>query len=321
MLGMRPKASDTVAGAAAGAADAGRARPRVAPPGALVLFVLERNAVRPARLARRRAQRPGAPRRRHLRGPGGPQPHPSGSSSTSATARPSVGSRPAEPRQSGWLINGDFQSTNGTSSVADPADGDCPGQAARDRRLLRRRPMITTEPPRTAVAILALEFDMGDAVRLRHDAGAHGGQRLRLPAGRHAGRLPRRLRELRVRAAEATAAASACPADRARPRSARQYRDLRRDRAARRPARPAPAEDVEVRVGRVGPPTRTPGRPRGAARQLPRAARPRRPRRQLRGPVDPVPGRRRRGGRRRRATSTRAPGPRRPRGAAGGMTP
>ena len=32
--------------------------------------------------------------------------------------------------RSGWIINGDFQSTNGTSSVADPHDGDRPARLA-----------------------------------------------------------------------------------------------------------------------------------------------------------------------------------------------
>jgi hypothetical protein len=51
--------------------------------------------------------------------------------------------------RSGWIIDGDFQSTNGTSSVADQQDGDRPARLAVKVDYCADGTITTTETPAT----------------------------------------------------------------------------------------------------------------------------------------------------------------------------
>jgi hypothetical protein len=114
--------------------------------------------------------------------------------------------------KSGWLIDGDFQSTNGTSSVSDPEDG---GQPARLSVAVDycASGTITTIDPEGADDDRAIRFDMGELfvcdTTLEHtadnDAAFHQDD---TPAEFHG-----RFVSFVAGAAEAVAAASACPTD------------------------------------------------------------------------------------------------------------
>jgi hypothetical protein len=66
--------------------------------------------------------------------------------------------------RSGWLINGDFQSTNGTSSVADPDDRDLPARLRVTVDYCADGTIRTTEErdPDSGEAVRRIRFDMGD---------------------------------------------------------------------------------------------------------------------------------------------------------------
>jgi hypothetical protein len=66
--------------------------------------------------------------------------------------------------RSGWLINGDFQSTNGTSSVADPDDRDLPARLRVTVDYCADGTISTTESrdPDTDEVVRQIRFDMGD---------------------------------------------------------------------------------------------------------------------------------------------------------------
>ena len=149
----------------------------------------------------------------------------------------------------GWIIDGDFQSTNGTSSIADPRTGTCPPGCGVAGGLLRRRHgdhddgrrggevrRLTFEMGRLYVCDTTLEHTTENDAAFRQDdtpADFHG-EFVSFVAG----------------AAETTAAASACPTDElARFRTGEYRRYVERQLADRHGVA---ADDVEVAVGRVG---------------------------------------------------------------------
>jgi hypothetical protein len=120
--------------------------------------------------------------------------------------------------RAGWLIDGDFQSTNGTSSVADPDDRDVP---ARLRVAVDycADGLITTLTPADdggdgdRAPIAAVRFEMGDLfvcdATLEHSAANDSAfKQDDTPNDLHGAFV-----SFVARAAETTAAASACPTD------------------------------------------------------------------------------------------------------------
>jgi hypothetical protein len=151
--------------------------------------------------------------------------------------------------KSGWLINGDFQSTNGTSSVSDAADGDLPAtlRVAVD---YCADGTITTIEPVDDQSARAIRFDMGDLfvcdATLEHtrenDAAFHQDD---TPAEFHG-----RFVSFVSGAAEAVASAAACPTDELERFRTSEFTDYVRTQLAEHFA--LPATDVEVVAGTVG---------------------------------------------------------------------
>lgn len=149
----------------------------------------------------------------------------------------------------GWLIDGDFQSTNGTSSVADPDDRGRPAslQVAVD---YCADGMITRVRADDDGRVLAVEFDMGTIVvcdtTLEHtptnDAAFHQDD---TPAGFHGDFV-----SFVSRAAEITAAASACPREELAEFRTGGYADYVAERLAERHG--VAVDDVEVAAGSIG---------------------------------------------------------------------
>jgi hypothetical protein len=114
--------------------------------------------------------------------------------------------------KSGWLIDGDFQSTNGTSSVSDPEDGGQPATLLVAVDYCASGTITTIEPADEDEG-RAIRFDMGELfvcdTTLEHtaenDAAFHQDD---TPAEFHG-----RFVSFVSGAAEAVAAASACPTD------------------------------------------------------------------------------------------------------------
>lgn len=154
----------------------------------------------------------------------------------------------------GWLINGDFQSTNGTSSVADPDDRDVP---ARLRVAVDycADGLITTVVPAEADSdgpppVTAVRFDMGDLyvcdTTLEHTAANDAAfKQDDTPNDLHGAFV-----SFVARAAETTAAASACPTDELAEFRSADYTAFVRSQLADRFR--VPEEDVEVVAGRPG---------------------------------------------------------------------
>ena len=120
--------------------------------------------------------------------------------------------------RAGWLINGDFQSTNGTSSVADPDDRDVPARLrvavdyCADGLITTLTPADDdgTEDP---VPLTAVRVEMGDLfvcdATLEHTAANDAAfKQDDTPNDLHGAFV-----SFVARAAETTAAASACPTD------------------------------------------------------------------------------------------------------------
>jgi hypothetical protein len=112
----------------------------------------------------------------------------------------------------GWIINGDFQSTNGTSSIADPQDRDTPARLA-VRVDYCAEGTITTTRPADNEPVTSVRFDMGRLyvcdTTLEHTAANDSAfKQDDTPNDFHGSFV-----SFVARAAEATAAASACPTD------------------------------------------------------------------------------------------------------------
>jgi hypothetical protein len=150
--------------------------------------------------------------------------------------------------RSGWIIDGDFQSTNGTSSIADPRDGDAPARLAVSIDYCAEG-LITTSSSGGDDPVTTIRFDMGrlyvcDATLEHTTANDSAFKQDDTPNDFHGAFV-----SFVSRAAEATAAASACPAEElARFRSA-DYTSFVRGQLADRFQ--VPAGDVEVVAGRV----------------------------------------------------------------------
>jgi hypothetical protein len=149
----------------------------------------------------------------------------------------------------GWIIDGDFQSTNGTSSVADPTDGDVPARLRVAVDYCADGTMTTTTAE-DGGRVLALAFEMGSLyvcdTTLEHTTGNDAAFRQDdTPADFHGEFV-----SFVSRGAEITAAASACPTE-----ELERFRtdDFRRHVARRLAERHGvPTEDVDVTVGEVG---------------------------------------------------------------------
>ena len=144
--------------------------------------------------------------------------------------------------KSGWLINGDFQSTNGTSSVADPDDRDVPAKlkVAVD---YCADGTVTVGPGRDG-ADRSITFDLGRLyvcdTTLEHTAANDAAFRQDdTPPAFHG-----RFVSFVAGAAETAAAAAACPTDQLDRFRTPQYLDFVRDRLADRFDLPASAVTV-----------------------------------------------------------------------------
>ncbi|HKE72203.1 MAG TPA: hypothetical protein VKB57_01235 [Acidimicrobiales bacterium] len=144
--------------------------------------------------------------------------------------------------RSGWLINGDFQSTNGTSSVADPDDRDVPAKlkVAVD---YCADGTVTVGPGRDG-ADRSISFDLGRVyvcdTTLEHTAANDAAFRQDdTPPAFHG-----RFVSFVSGAAETAAAAAACPTDQLERFRTPRYLDFVRDRLAERFDLPASAVTV-----------------------------------------------------------------------------
>jgi hypothetical protein len=150
---------------------------------------------------------------------------------------------------SGWLINGDCQSTNGTSSVADPDDRDQPARLSVTVDYCAEGTISTTAPD-DGGGVDSVTFDMGEIFvcgsQLEHTPDNDAAfQQDDTPSDFHGDFV-----SFVAGAAEATAAAAPCPTDElARYRGA-EYSDYVRTQLAERFGVPESA--VTVRTGRVG---------------------------------------------------------------------
>jgi hypothetical protein len=145
----------------------------------------------------------------------------------------------------GWLIDGDFQSTNGTSSVSDPEDGDLP---ARLRVAVDycADGTITTITADDGGETLAVAFEMGTLyvcdTTLEHTTGNDAAFRQDdTPADFHGAF---------VSFVSRAAAASSCPRDEMGEFRTADYRDFVTARLAERHG--VPDDEVDVTVGEVG---------------------------------------------------------------------
>ena len=149
----------------------------------------------------------------------------------------------------GWWINGDFQSTNGTSSVSDPDDGDEPAMllVAID---YCADGTITTIEPVDDEGDRAIRFEMGRLyvcdTTLEHTTANDAAFRQDdTPADFHGHFV-----SFVASAAETVAAAAACPTDELDRFRTAEYTDYVRAQLAERFG--LPVADVEVVVGTVG---------------------------------------------------------------------
>jgi NACalpha-BTF3-like transcription factor len=149
----------------------------------------------------------------------------------------------------GWIIDGDFQSTNGTSSVADPDDRDLPARLRVAVDYCADGTMTTTTAA-DGGEVLALTFEMGSLyvcdTTLEHTTENDAAFRQDdTPADFHGEFV-----SFVARAAEITAAASACPTEELERFRTGEYRRYVERQLADRHG--VAADDVEVTVGRVG---------------------------------------------------------------------
>ena len=158
----------------------------------------------------------------------------------------------------GWWINGDFQSTNGTSSVSDPDDGSAPARLVVAVDYCADG-LVTTEATGDDSAadgdgdgrvVTAVEFDMGELyvcdTTLEHtEANDAAFRQDDTPRGFHGAFV-----SFVARAAETTAAASACPTEELRRFRTEDYTGFVRQRLAERYG--LAEADVEVVAGDIG---------------------------------------------------------------------
>ena len=149
----------------------------------------------------------------------------------------------------GWLINGDFQPTNGTSSVADPGDREVPARLAVSVDYCAEGLITTTESGGDDPAT-SIRFDMGRlyvcGTTLEHTTDNDAAfEQDDTPTNFHGSFV-----SLVARAAEANAAASPCPTDElAKYRSGEYLSFVRRQLAEQLRL---PVRDVEVVAGHPG---------------------------------------------------------------------
>jgi hypothetical protein len=151
--------------------------------------------------------------------------------------------------RSGWIINGDFQSTNGTSSVADPRDGDRPARLAVKVDYCADGTITTTESDGDDRAT-SIRFAMGrlyvcDATLEHTSANDSAFKQDDTPNDFHGSFV-----SFVASAAETTAAASACPTDELGKYQTIQYRSFVREQLAERFR--LPIANVDVVAGRIG---------------------------------------------------------------------
>jgi hypothetical protein len=151
--------------------------------------------------------------------------------------------------RSGWIINGDFQSTNGTSSVADPHDGDRPARLA-VRVDYCADGTITATETREDDPVTSIRFAMGrlyvcDATLEHTAANDSAFTQDDTPNDFHGSFV-----SFVAGAAEATAAASACPTDELAKFRTADYRSFVREQLAERFR--LPVANVDVVAGRIG---------------------------------------------------------------------
>jgi hypothetical protein len=151
--------------------------------------------------------------------------------------------------RSGWIINGDFQSTNGTSRVADPRDGDRPARLAVKVDYCADGTITTTESDGDDRPT-SIRFAMGrlyvcDATLEHTTANDSAFKQDDTPNDFHGSFV-----SFVARAAEATAAASACPADELAKFRTHDYRSFVRGQLADRFR--LPVANVQVVAARIG---------------------------------------------------------------------
>jgi hypothetical protein len=151
--------------------------------------------------------------------------------------------------RSGWIINGDFQSTNGTSSVADPEGGGRPARLAVKVDYCADGTITTTET-RGDDPVTAVRFEMGrlyvcDATLEHTTANDAAFTQDDTPNDFHGSFVG-----FVARAVETTAAASACPSDELAKFRSREYRSFVREQLADRFR--VPIANVDVVAGRIG---------------------------------------------------------------------
>jgi hypothetical protein len=151
--------------------------------------------------------------------------------------------------KSGWLINGDFQSTNGTSSVSDPADGDRPA-ALRVAVDYCATGTITTIEPEGGDTERAIRFELGELfvcdTTLEHTADNDAAfKQDDTPADFHGDFV-----SFVAGAAETAAAAAACPTEELDRFRTPEFTGYVQTQLAERFGLPESA--VEVVPGRVG---------------------------------------------------------------------
>jgi hypothetical protein len=149
----------------------------------------------------------------------------------------------------GWLIDGDFQSTNGTSSVSDPDDRGLPA-SLRVSVDYCADGMITRIRADDDGRVLAVEFEMGTIVvcdtTLEHTPANDAAFRQDdTPADFHGDFV-----SFVSRAAEITAAASACPRDELAEFRTGAYPDYVAEQLAEQYG--LAVDDVEVAAGSIG---------------------------------------------------------------------
>ena len=152
--------------------------------------------------------------------------------------------------RSGWIINGDFQSTNGTSSVADPQHGDSPARLAVKVDYCADGTITTTETRRGDEPVTSIRFAMGrlyvcDATLEHTSANDSAFKQDDTPNEFHGSFV-----SFVADAAEATAAASACPTDELAKYRTSEYRAFVREQLAERFR--LPVANVEVAAGHIG---------------------------------------------------------------------
>ncbi len=150
--------------------------------------------------------------------------------------------------RSGWIINGDFQSTNGTSSVADPQDGDRPARLAVKVDYCADGMITTTESggdePSTSISFAMGRLYVCDATLEHTTPNDSAFKQDDTPNDFHGAFV-----SFVARAAETTAAASACPTDELAKFRTDGYMSFVRKQLAERFR--LPVANVDVVAGRV----------------------------------------------------------------------